>query len=482
MTCHRCGCSLSDCRCQQDDAASVPRSGTAEATPGCCPTCKAFPSDCDDVWHLAGDDVRHAERLSRNDAQPQSIWAGQHQLFIAFESVSGVPAFVGLGRPDLEDRIAVDKRKHTDPVHGYPYDFNIAGPFVLRRSEPDADLLEEWERQYLWAIDKLRETLGIIRMWDMLNPADGPERTSDAPYFRRLIDDVLSVTVPHSERTGRPEAKPERAPVPCSCAPDDQDEWCPHHGRLDDLEVELRNRRAEQDGYEERLYSAAQDLLKMMWLYPGFNVKTRGPIGCLHDALRKLDPDRQERLENGEEPEDLCDPDPEDEPRTGRERAQPATGSRVQLQPLGLTPEILAEIERHAIARKETQDGSTDGREGGSEGSRGVDRPQEVAGRDDASGGRRGGTDGAVREAQRAGEASRSEHGGGDAERAGVARVQARPTDLTKCIGCGTGLLSHDWVSGEGPYCSRCAEARILHEATPPPLASPNASQEKETK
>src|SRR5882757_1859954 len=34
----------------------------------------------------------------------------------------------------------------------------------------DTELLEEWEQQYLWAVEKLRDTLGIIRNWQKLNP------------------------------------------------------------------------------------------------------------------------------------------------------------------------------------------------------------------------------------------------------------------------------------------------------------------------
>lgn len=33
----------------------------------------------------------------------------------------------------------------------------------------------------------------------------------------------------------------------CTCAPDEQDEWCPHHGRIEDLKVEMRSLRAQDD-------------------------------------------------------------------------------------------------------------------------------------------------------------------------------------------------------------------------------------------
>lgn len=63
------------------------------------------------------------------------LWAGQSEMFIAFEAVSGVPMFVGLGRPHVERQIEAAKKRHPDPERGYPYDFEIAGPFVLRMGQ-----------------------------------------------------------------------------------------------------------------------------------------------------------------------------------------------------------------------------------------------------------------------------------------------------------------------------------------------------------
>lgn len=40
-------------------------------------------------------------------------------------------------------------------------------------------------------------------------------------------------------------------------------------------------------------------LLRMMWLYPNYRVDSRGPSGCLMEAIELLDPPTAERLRNG---------------------------------------------------------------------------------------------------------------------------------------------------------------------------------------
>lgn len=94
--------------------------------------------------------------------------------------------------------------------HGVPYDCASAEdafkeacpPPAVSEAKSDAEPIEaEWERQYIWAIDKLRWALGVVRTWDMLNPPAGaPEPLGDGPFFREMIDEVLSKTVPKYEQ------------------------------------------------------------------------------------------------------------------------------------------------------------------------------------------------------------------------------------------------------------------------------------------
>lgn len=75
---------------------------------------------------------------------------------------------------------------------------------AAQHSKPQSELIEEWERQYLWAVNKLRWALGVIRTWDMLNPPAGaPEPLSDGPFFRKMIDEVLARTLPHADVPSR---------------------------------------------------------------------------------------------------------------------------------------------------------------------------------------------------------------------------------------------------------------------------------------
>ena len=55
---------------------------------------------------------------------------GYRQLFVAFENISGNATFVGDSPADVKRAIERDKAKHTDPEHGYPWVYNIEGPYV----------------------------------------------------------------------------------------------------------------------------------------------------------------------------------------------------------------------------------------------------------------------------------------------------------------------------------------------------------------
>lgn len=68
------------------------------------------------------------------------------------------------------------------------------------KSHVDDELREEWERQYLWAVDKLRWALGVVRNDD----AEG--------RFTAMIDDVLKNTVPHHERYPDPAGEESQTP------------------------------------------------------------------------------------------------------------------------------------------------------------------------------------------------------------------------------------------------------------------------------
>lgn len=119
---------------------------------------------------------------------------------------------VECGAPsDIDDCVMTERQQAIDGftkissmvVHDSAIDqvaSQCASTLIAGRSRTDkvmSELLEEWERQYLWSVDKLRWALGVIRTWDMLNPTAGaPEATGDAPFFRDMIDEVLSKTIP----------------------------------------------------------------------------------------------------------------------------------------------------------------------------------------------------------------------------------------------------------------------------------------------
>ena len=85
----------------------------------------------------------------------------------------------------------------ADRIAGFLTGFLPDCPCPTKAGVSDAELAEEWERQYRYAIDKLRTTLGMIRTWDMLNPAKGaPEPLGDGPWLRGIIDEAMVATTP----------------------------------------------------------------------------------------------------------------------------------------------------------------------------------------------------------------------------------------------------------------------------------------------
>lgn len=61
----------------------------------------------------------------------------------------------------------------------------------------------------------------------------------------------------------------------------------------------------ERGGTVEQDDEAAHALVSMMWLYPNYRVDSRGPIGKIMDALRRIAPDVYAELEN-EDAADVC--------------------------------------------------------------------------------------------------------------------------------------------------------------------------------
>lgn len=50
---------------------------------------------------------------------------------------------------------------------------------------------------------------------------------------------------------------------------------------------------------------AAAAALRMLWIYPNYQVGSRGPVGCIHDILRALAPGAKAMLEAGDDPHDV---------------------------------------------------------------------------------------------------------------------------------------------------------------------------------
>jgi hypothetical protein len=55
------------------------------------------------------------------------------------------------------------------------------------------------------------------------------------------------------------------------------------------------------------LHKAAQKLLFALAIYPNYRVDSRGPRGCLLDALDVLDPKAAAKLRDGQDAHDLLD-------------------------------------------------------------------------------------------------------------------------------------------------------------------------------
>jgi hypothetical protein len=53
------------------------------------------------------------------------------------------------------------------------------------------------------------------------------------------------------------------------------------------------------------LDKAAEALVKAFWLYSGYTVGSRGPSGCILDALDEIAPDVAKEIRNGDEAHDV---------------------------------------------------------------------------------------------------------------------------------------------------------------------------------
>jgi len=51
------------------------------------------------------------------------------ELYVAFESISGDACFAADNEAGVQKLIELDKKRSTDPVHGYPYEYAISGPW-----------------------------------------------------------------------------------------------------------------------------------------------------------------------------------------------------------------------------------------------------------------------------------------------------------------------------------------------------------------
>lgn len=67
---------------------------------------------------------------------------------------------------------------------------------------------------------------------------------------------------------------------------------------LDDIETLIAENAELRAGTEE----AAKRALFMLHIYGGHKVRSRGPVGCIHDILRIHAPALQKRLSDGEDP------------------------------------------------------------------------------------------------------------------------------------------------------------------------------------
>lgn len=54
-------------------------------------------------------------------------------------------------------------------------------------------------------------------------------------------------------------------------------------------------------------HAAVQKLLFAMKIYPGYSVESRGPSGCIIDAIAELEPDTAKKIQDGDDLEDLLE-------------------------------------------------------------------------------------------------------------------------------------------------------------------------------
>lgn len=79
---------------------------------------------------------------------------------------------------------------------------------------------------------------------------------------------------------------------------------------------ELQAVKVDRDDARESADRAVLELLRAFYLYGHYPVQSRGPAGCLHEAIQLLRPDIAAYLAEGNEAADAIDtfyPDPTDE-------------------------------------------------------------------------------------------------------------------------------------------------------------------------
>ncbi len=70
-------------------------------------------------------------------------------------------------------------------------------------------------------------------------------------------------------------------------------------------------------------HRAVQSLLFAMRIYPGYKVESRGPSGCILDAIEVLEPEVAAKIRDGVDPGDLLDPDTDDAYASGDDDGEP---------------------------------------------------------------------------------------------------------------------------------------------------------------
>lgn len=80
--------------------------------------------------------------------------------------------------------------------------------------------------------------------------------------------------------------------------------YCAKHGHEIDLMLDAKETRSETALPSVDVHGAVQALVRAMWLYQGYRVDSRGPVGCLIEAIEKLEPETARKIRDGEAGDD----------------------------------------------------------------------------------------------------------------------------------------------------------------------------------